>query len=70
METETGEVRVVETMGGRDQRRSQKKTKRKRKEKVRREENSRSKKDSGRVGNLGRGRGSEEIGSQEVPSVD
>jgi len=53
VETETGEVRVVETMEGRDQRRSQKKTKRKGKEEARREEDGRSKKSSGRVGNLG-----------------
>ena len=53
VETKTGEVRVVETMEGRDQRRSQKKTKRKGKEEARREEDGRSKKGSGRVGNLG-----------------
>jgi len=49
METGTREVRIVEAKGGEGQRRSWKKMRR---EEAKREKDSRSKKNSGRVGNL------------------
>ena len=74
VETRTGEIRVAKAEGGRSQGRSRKRARRKGEEEAKRKENSRNKKNSRRVGNLGQGRrGSkirskgQEVGSRTIP---
>jgi len=63
METDLGKIRVAETERRRNKRKSRKKMRGARKEEeVKKRENSRSKKDSRIIGNMGRGRRSGKIG--------
>ena len=68
VETEIEEVRIAEVEGRRNQGGNRKKARRVRKKEAKEEKGSRSKKYSGGVGDLGRGRGSSKVrrGGKEI----